>query len=76
MYVCLHSNSNNTPNIRVICNIFLFNTRFQILALASFAMALLPVGYQSSIPFAREGITSTIGFQVDHACTMFRVWLT
>jgi hypothetical protein len=40
------------------------NPFVQILALASLAMALLPIGYHRSMPFAREGITTTIGFQV------------
>lgn len=43
------------------------NPRLQILALASLAMALLPIGYHRSMPFAREGITTTIGFQVIYA---------
>jgi hypothetical protein len=41
----------------------LFLSIFQILALASLAMALLPFGYQKSVAGPREGITTTLGFQ-------------
>jgi hypothetical protein len=37
---------------------------FQVFALVSLALALLPVGYLKSMPLAKEGLTSTVGFQV------------
>jgi hypothetical protein len=52
------------PQLAICYFLSRYNPCFQILALASLAMALIPIGYYRSKPFAREGITTTIGFQV------------